>query len=108
MSGDLAKLSCITAILVAGAGLGGCVESKVFLSPDFGQAVRQDVVAQIADPDARYAGSPKPGANGSKAALAQRRYVAGEVIEPAATSTSIVASSGSGGSGAPPAAGGGH
>lgn len=83
------------AILAAGA-LGGC-ESQLRLSPDYGMAFRQDVAAQIADPDAHYAGVPQPGSSPARVSLAQRRYVSGRVIQPASTSTSSVLAGGGGG-----------
>jgi hypothetical protein len=78
------------------AMLAGCTESHLRMSPDFGEAVHQDVQAQIADPDAHYAGTPDPGSAGSRVSQAQDHYNKGEVIKPAATSTSNVAA-GSGG-----------
>ena len=73
------------AVLLAAGVLGGCVESQVRISPDYGVAVRQDVTAQIADPDARYAGTAPPGYSGERVSLAQRRYATGRALEPAAT-----------------------
>ncbi len=77
-----------TVVLIAGLALGGCTHSVVNLSPDFGQAVRQDVKAQIADPDARYEGVPAPGAVGSHVQLGQQRYEKGQVIQPSSTTAS--------------------
>jgi len=88
-------------LVLASLGLSACTESEVRLSPDFGQAVRQDTVAQIADPDARYVGTPAPGSNGARVGLAQKRYEKGEVIQPStmtATTGSAAADNG-----APPA-----
>lgn len=76
------------------------------LSSDFGAAVRQDVAAQIADPDARYRGIPTPGSNGIRAGLAQLRYVRGQVIQPATTTTTTI-SVGQGGGGGDNSGGGG-
>jgi hypothetical protein len=85
--------------------LGGCVESRLALDPYHGQALRQDVMAQIADPEARYRGVPQPGSNPDRVGLAQYRYSLGQVIEPASTATSTVQSgSGSNGAGAAPPA----
>jgi hypothetical protein len=64
----------------AGLTLAGCTAQH--LSSDFGVALRQDLAAQIADPDARYMGDPAPGSNGSRVSLAQKRYQAGAVIAP--------------------------
>ena len=49
---------------------------------DFGQAVRQDIAAQVASPDARYAGVIAPGSNAARVAAAQDRYARGKVIQP--------------------------
>jgi hypothetical protein len=84
------------AALVAAGALGGCY-SQVRLSPDYGVAVRQDTMAQIADPDARYLGTPQPGSAPERVSLAQRRYANGRVIQPASTSTSTVVAGGGGG-----------
>lgn len=78
----------ITVVLVAGVALGGCVHSEVNLSPDYGQAYRQDVKAQIADPDAQYKGTPAPGSNGARVGLAQKRYEKGQVIQPSTATAS--------------------
>jgi hypothetical protein len=103
------KLSPRSALWSA-AGLGlllaGCAaqtpkpdESALYISPEFGQALHQDIVAQIADPDAHYTGNPAPGSNGSRVALAQRRYVKGRVIPPPSTTTASVAIGGENGGG---------
>jgi hypothetical protein len=88
----------VAAGLLAACALGGC-ESQVALSPDYGFAVRQDVVAHIADPDARYAGVPQPGSSTDRVAIAQRRYAGNQVIQPASTGTSTAISGGNGGGG---------
>ena len=92
----------IAAVIGASVGLSGCTESQVRLSPDFGQAVRQDMVAQIADPDAHYLGTPAPGSNGARVDLAQKRYEKGQVIQPSTTTASSNSSAGSGDNGAAP------
>ena len=69
------------------------------LAPDFGVAVRQDVAAQIADPDAQYAGVPAPASDGTRAGLALTRYKTGKVIQPVSTSTSQVSTGGGSGGG---------
>ena len=84
------------AVLLAAGALGGCY-SQSRLSSDYGNATRQNIAGQISDPDARYAGDPKPGSNADRVSLAQRRYVAGRVIQPASTSTSSISSGGGGG-----------
>jgi uncharacterized membrane protein YgcG len=82
-----AKFGCLT-ICVGAIALTGCTQSVLRLSPDFGQAVRQDTKAQIADPDAHYVGTPAPGSNGQRAALAQQRYDQNQVVQPTQPSTS--------------------
>jgi hypothetical protein len=71
------------AVLAAAGALGGCQGDQLRLSPDYGVAVRQDVAAQIADPDPHYAGDPQPASNGQRTDGAQQRYVTGKVITPA-------------------------
>lgn len=78
----------LCAALVAAAGLSGCVVSQMHQSRDFGVAVSQDVVAQITDPDRRYAGPPPP-SSGARATLAQGRYRTGTTIQPTATASEI-------------------
>jgi hypothetical protein len=73
---------CITPALSA------CTQSSLRISPDFGNAVRQDVAAQIADPDARYEGVPPPGSASARVGLAQTRYNANQVIQPATATAS--------------------
>ncbi len=88
-------------LLVIGAAfaLGGCTETRLRLSPDFGEAVKQDIIAQTADPDARYDGVPGAGSSGQRTAAAQDRYNKGQVTPPASTSTSSATAGGSGGQG---------
>jgi hypothetical protein len=76
-------------------GLAGCIESRMHLSDDFGSAVRQDQVAQVADPDAHYKGVPAPGSDGARVGLAQERYRTGKVIAPSEAGASTIGASGS-------------
>ncbi|HVV65567.1 MAG TPA: hypothetical protein VHC42_08855 [Rhizomicrobium sp.] len=76
------------ALLAAAAILGGCTQSVTSLSPDFGAALRQDIAAQIADPDAHYRGDPAPASNGARTSLSQSRYLKGQVTEPTSLSAS--------------------
>ena len=64
----------------------GCASEP--LSPSFGVALKQDLVAQIADPDVRYGAAPD--ADGARTALAQDRYRTGKVIEPSGSGASKV------------------
>jgi type IV pilus biogenesis protein CpaD/CtpE len=82
---------------------GACTTPQVTLSPDFGFALRQDLAAQIADPEPRYAGVLQPGYDGHRASLAMTRYQQGLVIPPANGNTTGRNTNGAG-SGAPPAA----
>jgi hypothetical protein len=87
-------------IAAAASGLSGCVVSQIHQSRDFGQAVSQNVVAQITDPNPRYPGPPPP-ASGARAVLAQTRYRTGTTIPPFAAASEVGIS---GSSAAPPAA----
>lgn len=75
-------------VIAAGLALSACTQSALRLSPDFSNSVRQNVAAQIADPDAHYEGKPAPGSSGPRAALAGARYDANEVIPPSAITAS--------------------
>jgi hypothetical protein len=96
MPNNITRAALVTLVVGLGLGLSACTESRLHLSDDFGSAVRQDLVAQIADPDATYRGLPVPGGSGERVALAQRRYVTGKVIPPMATTTSSISLGGSG------------
>ena len=92
--------------LIVGLGLvlSACAQIQLRLSPDFCDAVNADTVAQIADPDAHYAGTPAPGSNGDRVDLAQTRYSKDQVVQPSAITASSAASignaqNGSGGAG---------
>lgn len=93
--------------IAAMLGLGACaqnpMESEMRMSPDFGDAVRENLAAQIADPDPHYAGTLAPGASdGARIDLAQTRYQKNEVIRPSSTTASsrTVGASDNGGAGA--------
>lgn len=81
MSATAAKRVRMTVCLSVLA-LAGCTQSTLRISPDFGSAIRQDQAAQIADPDARYVGTPAPGSKGQRVGLAQKRYDSNQVIQP--------------------------
>lgn len=84
-----------TIVAVAGLMLAGCTQSALRLNDDFGRAVRADVAAQIADPDAHYAGAPAPGSNGARVGLAQKRYETNKVIPPATVGGAVLQSNSS-------------
>ena len=90
---------CGAAVAAAGL-LAGCVSPQHGLEPDFGRAVHNNIVAQVADPEPGYARKVEPASNGTRAVAASRRYERGEVIQPAAQTTSQVAGAAPGG-GAP-------
>jgi hypothetical protein len=92
----------VVAALAGSSLLAGCILSPQHsLEPDYGRAVRNDIVAQIADPEPAYARKVEPAADGTRAVSANRRYLSGQVIQPQAQTTSQVAGSGGGGGGAP-------
>ena len=84
----LVVVACLASLL------SGCTQSTLRMSPDFGNAVNQDLAAQIADPDAHYAGTPAPGSSGPRVGLAQKRYDTGMVIAPSSTTASSASSIG--------------
>lgn len=86
-----ARMAPITVVL--GLALSGCAVSQTHLSSDFGSALRQDVMAQIADPDARYTGDPAPGSDGARVGSAQERYRTGKVTPPATAGASTIGAS---------------
>jgi hypothetical protein len=101
-----ARSLAVVGLCGAAASLSACAVSRMHLSDDSGVAVRQDIVAQVADPDAMYKGLPAPGAQGLRVDAAQGRYDSGQVIEPASTSTSTVrVGGGQGGNGGSSGAG---
>jgi hypothetical protein len=81
-------------LIGAAVGLSGCIQSRLHLSDDYGRAVRQNTVAQVDDPDAKYVGIPDGGSHGLRVGLAQDRYKTGKVTPPASTQTSTVAGGG--------------
>jgi type IV pilus biogenesis protein CpaD/CtpE len=83
-------LLAAAALAASGGGLAGCTDARKDLSPDFGVALRSNLAAQIADPEARYEGVLQPGGDGARAALAATRYGKNQVIQPAQASTSSI------------------
>ena len=80
-------------------GLSACAQnptqSEMRMSPDFGDAVRENLAAQIADPDPHYVGTIAPGASdGARIDLAQTRYQKNQVIQPSTTTASSARSIG--------------
>lgn len=85
----LRRAAGLGALVLASGALAGCVIPQTNLSPDFGRALHQDMVAQLADPDAVYRGPPPP-TDGARSALAMRRYREGKVIKPQAATASEI------------------
>ena len=101
------KIARPTLIIAAALGLSACAQnptqSEMRMSPDFGDAVRENLAAQIADPDAHYVGTLAPGASdGARIDLAQTRYQQNQVIQPSSTTASsrTTGSTDNGGAGA--------
>jgi len=86
-------------IIALAAGLSGCAMNDKPLEPNFGQALSQNLKAQVADPDARYARVIEPNSDGVRTSAAQTRYQSGEVTETAKVKTSDVGGSGGGSGG---------
>jgi hypothetical protein len=78
----------------------GCTPIDVGL----GEAVRHNVALQTLDPDPHYEEVVMEGGSGDRAALAQKRYREGKVIEPVTyrTTSGSGAGGGSGGGGSGP------
>ena len=95
--------ACALVAALAGSGmLGGCIlMAQHPLDPHYGQAVHNDIVAQIADPEPGYVRKVEPAADGTRAVSANRRYLSGQVIQPQIQTTSSAAAPASGGGGAP-------
>jgi len=83
------------------AALAGCAtDGQDFLSgadPNFGEAVRQTMAAQVIDPDPQY-DYAVPESNGQHATAAIERYRTGQVRQPERVSTSELGESGNGSS----------
>lgn len=82
------------AALAAVVALAGCADARRDLSPGFGTAVRADLAAQIADPEARYDRVRQPAGDGVRAALAASRYGKNQVVQPVQAGTSNIDSKG--------------
>jgi type IV pilus biogenesis protein CpaD/CtpE len=99
MQMTLSKTLLIPALLAL--GLAGCVESRAHLGSDFGAVVNQNLVAQIADPDARY--PQEVVSDGARVGLAMERYRTGKTIPPSDVGASKIGAASDGqGAGANP------
>jgi hypothetical protein len=94
----------IAAIGMAGALVAGCTADGQIKenigAEDFGRAVKEDLAAQIADPDAAYKGPP-PASSGERAQIAQQRYATDAVKQPPSITTGGGGGGGGGGTGGP-------
>jgi type IV pilus biogenesis protein CpaD/CtpE len=96
---DPRKTLLSLAVLAGVAALAsGCVDTKTqnaeFNDADnFGHAVREDLVAQIVNPDPAYTGPPPP-YSGTRTAMGQTAYRSDAVKAPTAISTSSVSGGG--------------
>ena len=104
MSAFLTKSATAAAIAGFALALSGCAESRLRLSDDYGHAVRENIIAQVADPDAHYKGVPAPGSNGQRGKPSRRRGTTTMLLSgrrSTATSTAGTAGGGGGGGGGP-------
>lgn len=92
-------LAGLAAALAAPLATAACVNPQQPLSADFARSLRQDLSAQIADPDARYERQTPPAASGARATLAQQRYNKGTVTPPSGQGTTNIRSQSGGGGG---------
>lgn len=85
----MAKLGLAAGFTLAALTQVAC--SSAQLSRDFGVALRQNIAAQIANPDVWYVALP--GADGARVGLAQERYRTGTVLAPSSVGASDIGSS---------------
>lgn len=81
------SLISLAAATGACALLAGCIDPQRPISPDYAIAVRSNIAAQTADPEARYRREIEPASNGDRITTASDRYEKGEVIQPTIEST---------------------
>lgn len=94
------KTAAFLVIAGVAAALSGCAIPQQSLSDDFGVALRTDLAAQIANPDAPDPG-PAPASDGVRAALAQTRYQTNQVVKPSGSASDVGRQAGTGESKAP-------
>lgn len=86
-----------TAIALSGA-LSGCFHHDISLQDGYGNAVKQNMAAQVVNPAPQYEGPAL--SSGARGAVAMERYNTDKVEKPAQQRTTTVgASSGGGGKG---------
>lgn len=90
---DPSRLAAVAALLAA---LGGCandpgLENTDAITPQLGDAVAANKVAQTIDPWPRYVSNADIPANGRRARTAAERYYNGTILPPVPATTSTVA-----------------
>jgi hypothetical protein len=104
MRGMLKTVGLMAGAAAFGLALSGCADEKQLEAnmadaDAFGHAVREDLAAQILNPDVAYH-APPPAANGRRVDLAVTHYVTDTVKAPSVSSTtSGISGGGSGGGG---------
>jgi len=86
-SGLVLVLATTAGLLSACADSRGLDNARLGPPSEFGRAVRQDVAAQIADPDPAWKNTPSPPTDGSRVGLAVLGYKTDTVKTPDAQST---------------------
>ena len=97
MKRSLQSLLALTAVADVVGLLGGCATgpggAKTHATDsqyqDFGRSVRQDIAAQIADPDPAWKKDPPPATSGKRAALALKAYEVNSVRRSQVTTSQI-------------------
>lgn len=98
-------LLLLAACTVGSVLISGCAQSRLRIQDDFGQAAAQDLVAQIANPDASRNAGPPPPSSGARAEGAIERYRQDQVIQPSGVGASGGVGYGLNGAGAAPTGG---
>lgn len=78
--------SALAAVAAMAFVLTACQQPR-HLSPDFGDAVRQNMAVHVIDPQPRPIDENGPAMEGNRAAGALERYQSGDVFEPERLST---------------------
>ena len=86
------RLSLLLSFLLLTGCAGGTAGEP---PPHFGNSVRQNIAAQVVNPDAPE-DDEAPSHEGTRTTIAQQRYMVDKVEKPSATTTSSVQGSGGG------------
>src|SRR5271170_7345877 len=84
----ISRLPILAVLTVSCIVLSGCAQTRLREQDDFGQALSQDLAAQIANPDAGRDAGPPPPSNGARADLALERYRQDNVTQPSTVGAS--------------------